>query len=194
MKCTDRPGHPGSERLFAALARRAPGDVILQGEGRAWCAAELLAAVDGLASALRGTRVLAVLADNGPEWVVAELAALRSGIVHLPLPGFFSPAQLAHALERSGTDAVLTDQPARFAELEAGFVRTGAWQGLTRMERSVRSVELPVTTAKISFTSGSTGSPKGACLGAAGLLYTAAAVADRLRDLPIGRHLCCRDW
>ncbi|MBK7081278.1 MAG: AMP-binding protein [Betaproteobacteria bacterium] len=189
MKRTDRPGHPGSEMLFAALARRAPGDVILQGEGRAWRAAELCAAVDGLASALCGTRVLAVLADNGPAWVIAELAALRSGIVHLPLPGFFSPAQLAHALERTGTDAVLTDQPARVAELGAGFVRTGAWQGLTRMERSVPPVELPIATARISFTSGSTGAPKGVCLGAAGLIDTAAAVADRLRDLPIERHL-----
>jgi long-chain acyl-CoA synthetase len=175
--------------LFATLAERAPDEVVLQGATKTWCAAELRSEVEDLAAWLAGTRVLAVLADNGPAWVIADLAALRAGAVHLPLPGFFSQPQLAHALEQSAADTLLTDQPARIAELDLGFVTNGEWNGLTRMQRSVPAVFLPTGTAKISFTSGSTGAPKGVCLGAAGLMATARALVDRLANLPIDRHL-----
>jgi long-chain acyl-CoA synthetase len=175
--------------LFAALAARAPDEVVLQGTTQTWRAAELLSAIELLAGRLAASRVLAVLADNGPAWVIADLAALRAGIVHLPLPDFFSQAQLAHALEQSGADTLLTDQPARIAKLDLGFAIGGEWHGLVWMQRSAVSVSLPTATAKVSFTSGSTGAPKGACLSAAGLLDTARAVASRLADLPIRRHL-----
>lgn len=175
--------------LFATLAERAPDEVVLQGATKTWCTAELRSEVEDLAAWLAGTRVLAVLSDNGPAWVIADLAALRAGTVHLPLPGFFSQPQLAHALEQSAADTLLTDQPARIAELDLGFVSNGEWNGLTRMQRSVPAVFLPAGTAKISFTSGSTGAPKGVCLGAAGLMATARALVDRLADLPIRTHL-----
>jgi len=50
----------------------------------------LLREVDQLAARLRrqGGRVLALLADNGPNGVAADLAALKAGVTHLPLPGF----------------------------------------------------------------------------------------------------------
>lgn len=175
--------------LFEALARRAPGDPVLIGERRAWDGAAVLAEVASLATVLAHTRVLAVLADNGPAWAIADLAALRAACVHLPLPSFFSAAQLVHALDTAGADTLLTDQPARIAELVSAFGVEGQWHGLTLMRRKIARVSLPAGTAKISFTSGSTGSPKGVCLSADGLFDTAAAVADRLSDLPIARHL-----
>jgi len=176
-------------RLFAALSARPPEAVVVRGDSEIWQAAQLLDAVDSLASGLAGTRVLAVLADNGPAWVIADLATLRAGIVHLPLPGFFSQSQLAHALTQTGADTVLTDQPARIVDLGLGFAVIGQANGLMRMWRSTAERPLPPTTAKISFTSGSTGAPRGVCLSAAGLLDTAVAVAGRLADLAIGRHL-----
>ncbi len=156
--------------------------------------AELLQAVDTLATRLLGhaCQVLAVLADNGPDWVVADLAALRVGLVHLPLPGFFTSEQMVHALETSGADSVLTDDPARIAELGLGFAQIGTWNELVllRRERGSAPVPLPTGTAKISFTSGSTGQPKGVCLSAAGLMDTALSVARALEDVPVRRHLC----
>lgn len=93
------------------LANRTDDSVIFQGSERTWHAAAVRQEVDQLTGRLAGTRVLAVLADNSPAWAIADFAALQSGVVHLPLPAFFSPAQMRHALEQTAADTVLTDQP-----------------------------------------------------------------------------------
>lgn len=178
-----------SERLFSALAARAPDAVVLRGATQTWHAAAVLASVAALAERLSACRVLGVLANNSPSWVMADLAALGTATVHLPLPAFFSPSQIAHVLEQTGADALLTDQPERISALKLGFAATGEWGGLVWMQRVSTAVRLPAGTAKISFTSGSTGTPKGACLTAAGLMATASSLTSRLADLPISRHL-----
>ena len=175
--------------VIDALAARGANEICFHGAAKHWTVSEALDAMETLASRLAPCRVLAVLADNGPPWVIADLAALKAGVTHLPLPPFFSASQIAHALDESGADLVLTDQPERIEALDLGFVRDGAWNGLLLLRRPARRAGLPAGTAKLSFTSGSTGTPKGVCLGAGGLFDTARAVCSRLDDLPIDRHL-----
>lgn len=179
-----------TEALFSALSVRHPDSVVFHGASFAWRARDVADELESLAQRLTKTRVLAILADNSPDWAMADLAALRTGTPVLPLPPFFTPAQLAHALEQTGADTVLTDQPERILALGLGFAAGEQRRGLTWLRRSVEPVELPAGTAKISFTSGSTGAPKGVCLSAEGLLDTARALQSRLADLPIERHLC----
>jgi long-subunit acyl-CoA synthetase (AMP-forming) len=178
-----------STTLFELLAARKAGVPILHGDTRSWDAPGILQEIEALARHLANTRVLAVLADNGPAWVMADLAAVKAGTVHLPLPAFFSRAQLLHALNATGADAVLTDQPELIANLDFGFIREIDWNGLGLMKRKARPAQLPPGTAKVSFTSGSTSTPKGVCLEMAGLLETAAALATCLAGLPVERHL-----
>lgn len=175
--------------IFEALAARPHDDIVLRGDEVSLNAPALLEAVCDLADRLAGSRVLAVLADNGPAWVMADLAAMRGGWVHLPLPGFFGPPQLVHALQSAAADMLLTDQPERATALGLGFEPVGQWQGLFLLRRKTTAVRLPAGTAKVTFTSGSTGAPKGVCLSAAGLLATARGVMARLADLSIERHL-----
>jgi len=82
----------------------------LEGNGVCWSRAQLDAAAALLAAQLqaRGSWVLATLLDNSPAWVVADLAASLAGVVHVPLPVFFSAQQIAHALQAAGVDTVLT--------------------------------------------------------------------------------------
>jgi len=175
--------------VLEALQARTPESLVLIGRDRSWTAAEVLAEARMLAERLAPGRVVGVLADNGPAWVVADLACQLADAVHLPLPEFFSDEQLRHVLEQSGTDTVITDHPERIGALDLGFSLVGRWLGLQWLRRVADPVALPAGTAKISFTSGSTGTPKGVCLGLAGLHDTAQALCDRLGGLPLERHL-----
>lgn len=153
----------------------------------------LQAQVQALAASLQAAqvRVLATLMDNSPAWAVADLAAAQAGMVHLPLPLFFTPAQIGHALQAAGADAVLAPpeaaarwpgaplQPCRIAGHELVLLRTG-----------LPPVPMPAGTCKITFTSGSTGTPKGVCLGAAGMQAVVDGLVQAMAPLKIRRHLC----
>ncbi|MBX3608025.1 MAG: AMP-binding protein [Piscinibacter sp.] len=170
----------------------AAGAGALETADRTWTYAELLAEVDALSARLRErrVRVLATLLDNGAPWVVAELAAAAAGAVHLPLPGFFTPAQWAHALRQAGVDTLLAEPAAApaFAPAAAETCpvadRALAWIALP-----ASAVALPAGTTRLTFTSGTTGTPKGVCLGDGAVGRVAAGLAEATRPLGITRHL-----
>lgn len=175
--------------LFEALERYPVGATVFSSDTETWNAVRVQAEIATATERLAGVRVLAILADNSPDWAVADLAALRSGVAVLPLPTFFTESQLAHALEQTRANTVLTDQPQRILAATPGFHIVATQRGLYWMRRDIDAAELPVGTAKISFTSGSTGAPKGVCLSAEGLIDTAQALNSRLGPLGITRHL-----
>jgi long-subunit acyl-CoA synthetase (AMP-forming) len=146
------------------------------------------ARIDRLAEAFvaQRLRVLGLLADNGEDWAVADLAAEAAGIVLVPLPAFFTRAQLAHAVSSTGMDGLYC--AAEEAALALGFRPGGLPMPLHRRESA--PVPLPRGTAKITFTSGTTGAPKGVCLSAAGQREVALALAEATRSLGIEHHLC----
>ena len=69
-----------------------------------WTGADLAARVRQYADVLarEDALVIASRLDNGPEWIALDLAIRLLDRVHVPLPTFFSPAQVAHALADSG--------------------------------------------------------------------------------------------
>jgi long-subunit acyl-CoA synthetase (AMP-forming) len=142
-----------------------------------------------LAAAIRaagGTRV-ALFARNGTPWVTADIACQVAATPLLPVPGFFTPAQSAHALARSGVDLVLCDHHAArdqrqlFEALGKRIGPHGESCGLRVLRLAAEGADgaaaLPEGTGKITYTSGSTGAPRGVCLGTAQLLRQAHALA-----------------
>ena len=159
---------------------------------RAWSAAQLDGAVAaaGKALALAGARVLATVLDNGPAFVALDEAALQRGIVHVPLPQFFTAAQMQHALQAAGVDTLLVARPLAAAWPEWRWWPVDvAGEPLMHARLPAAPVAMPAYTAKITFTSGTTGTPKGVCLRADTLQLVARGLAEAMAPLQIERHL-----
>jgi long-chain acyl-CoA synthetase len=158
-------------------------------------ACETLRQVEWVAYELmrQSVRVLAIAADNSPDWVSLDLAAQIARVAVVPLPPFFTSDQIAHVLADSGVDAIAADEagasslrslPTRFAaELTSTLT-------LLQLGTGHEARSLPAGTAKISYTSGTTGAPKGACLTQDAMDRVAASLGLATSILGIERHLC----
>ena len=74
---------------------------------------ELAARVAGMAEELHDLpQVIGLLGGNGTDWAVAQLAAWAAGKTVVPLPTFFSLAQLAHVLRDAGIAHVIATRDA----------------------------------------------------------------------------------
>jgi len=159
---------------------------------RCWDAAELDGAVLAAAGALReaGARVLATVLDNTPAFIVLDEALRHCGCVHVPLPMFFTPAQMRHALQAAGVDTLVTTAAlaARWPGLPWASLSV-AGEALMQARLRADPVTLPPGTAKITFTSGTTGAPKGVCLSGDAMGRVSCALVDAMAPLDITRHL-----
>lgn len=185
--------------LLQAIDRHAqvlPEAVALQGAGRALTYAMLAEELRHQAQALKtsGVRRLGLLADNGLDWALADLAALSAGIAIVPLPLFFSAQQLRHAVRDSGLDALLTDDPDSIAELLGEACKRGDFashSGLALLHISAPAeAALPAHTTKITYTSGTTGHPKGVCLSLSTIERVAQSLCTASQANPADRHVC----
>ena len=148
--------------------------IITSSRGSMTCAG-LVAEVAFLAAELSGDdRPVGVLLDNGPDWVVADLALIASGRPSVPIPPFFTREQTAHALADAG--AGLTISP-------------GLDHGVRLDPTSLPPRPLHPGTAKITYTSGSTGAPKGVCLSLDQMEAVAGSLVAVLGREKAGVHL-----
>ena len=185
---------PGALRSWAKTRPGAPaltcGDAELdyrELERTVGAACRLLAG----AGVAPGQRVV-IAGHNSIEWVVAFLACLRVGAVAVPLNIRLSPLELRRQLEVCDPALILAGEalvPAIERALPGGAPRLFA---LERRADSARSFwrlpadEVPYPSpraaapALISFTSGSTGAPRGALISHRALVRSASSFVPRL--------------
>jgi long-subunit acyl-CoA synthetase (AMP-forming) len=180
---------------MSALPPAGESPVLFDGQ-HSWHAVALAEAVAHAAARLQaqGSRVLATVLDNTPAFVVLDEAAAAASLVHVPLPPFFTPAQMQHALQAAGVDTLIVAAPLAAAWPGLPWSSTTlAGEALMQARLPARALmpplPLPPGTAKITFTSGTTGAPKGVCLSAAAMHSVAAGLVQALAPLGITRHL-----
>ncbi|KDD25568.1 AMP-binding protein [Bordetella bronchiseptica] len=166
----------------------------LRGLAGTWTYGELSGHVQAWTRTLaaHSPRVVATLLDNGPQWIALDLACMSLGVAHLPLPLFFTPGQRLAALQAAGADFLICPAAALPVLLplpEAGPSRALP-ADLVLQPLRIPPADLPAGTAKITFTSGSTGQPKGVCMSGAQMLAVGSGLARATQRLHIGVHLC----
>lgn len=168
---------------------------VVRGETVQWSRTDLEQHVDRYAAVIGasglGFAPIGLLADNTPHWIAADLAAQVAGTTLVPLPGFFSVPQLAHAVEAARMQSLFCADAARAREL--GFAeRIGDASGLSlfaRHERTRTAAGAGGSARKITFTSGTTAAPRGVRLTADVQVATAGALAQRIAAIGVENHL-----
>jgi long-chain acyl-CoA synthetase len=193
-------------KLWSALRRHADekGDkpAILRYNGTlatAYTWSELREAVEALAQRLRTDSIgtLAIHSGNSAQWILVDIACDIAGVTLLPLPNFFSAGQLQHALETVTVDALLSDDLAKLnCPAVSMLSKCGQVAGLDYLMPEINSMGafsspvIPYLTHKITFTSGSTGQPKGVCLSQFHMETVCDSLLEVTSSCDVARHLC----
>ncbi|MGD8914726.1 MAG: AMP-binding protein [Candidatus Thiodiazotropha sp.] len=162
-------------KLFDRLTQHAvqkPCATAIEGKGIQLNYADLQAALQVVIPQLQALRVdvLALDLDNSPAWALIDLASMACGITLVPLPPFFSAAQLQHALSQAGVKLVISDNPQRLRQrlqglalVEQDHLQVGNLS-LSCLATGLPAQALLPGVVKITYTSGTTAEPKGVML------------------------------
>jgi fatty-acyl-CoA synthase len=165
---------------------------------RRWTYRELLAEAERTAAALLarfvpGERV-AIWANNLPEWVLLEYGAALAGITIVTVNPALRVGELRHVLANSGAQGLFmlpgyrgTDMQATLAGIRDELPQLREVLLLTEWDEFLASGRPgtalpgagPDDPAQIQYTSGTTGTPKGAVLRHGGITDNAALYAQR---------------
>ncbi len=168
--------------ILKALAESEPSKIIVNDGATTLTASSLNQQISIMANWLNKQQLssVALLADNNLLWLIVDLACLKLNLVLIPVPAFFSAEQQKHVLNDSGAELLLTDG----TEQTSGIVNFNA----KRLKAT--SVPLPKNCAKITYTSGTTGNPKGVCLSLEQMEAVASSIADVAKEAGVNTHLC----
>jgi long-subunit acyl-CoA synthetase (AMP-forming) len=185
--------------ILATLAQHAvtrPKACALRSHSCQFSYSVLSSSVESVHARLRKTplRRVGLYVNNSPAWAVLDFALQSLGATCIPLPGFFSNGQLLNAVRDAGIDTLITDTPQRLMSLFPNAplhpLPSTAMASMWSVTLPARELpQLPADTAKITYTSGTTGDPKGVCLTQHTLDTVAQSLVERLQVTPQERHL-----
>lgn len=140
------------------------------------------------------SKTVAIDLENDQAWAVLDLSMLPHKTVTLPIPPFFSDTQIQHAIQDASAGTVITDKPERYQSILGDKVKqtvniniVGQTLKLLTIEHATKT--LPAGTAKVTYTSGTTGTPKGVCLSCQSMTAVAQSIAKATQLATDNRHV-----
>lgn len=184
---------------FATIAQRFPQRIAIAAVDGAVSFAQLerasrRVAQDLLDHGIGAEQVVAILAEDAVNTIVAVLGILRAGAVLLPLDRLAPPQRLETIVARARPAAFIATTPASRGALQPLAAATAAplldCDGGAPAQRELPPVAIhPQQAAYVLYTSGSTGEPKGIAVPHAALANHMAWIVDALRIGPQDRVL-----
>jgi long-chain acyl-CoA synthetase len=164
-----------------------------------FCNSDLVRLVGKTACELRklfpAGNVIALLLPNCPAWVIADLAIQSAGMICIPIPNFFTETQISqtfksgkvagfiHSLEQGNWSFAKNAVQPSF-NLEEFGIQISVFQ-----KPGTTSIKSSKHVGKLTFTSGSTGAPKGVMVSLIDQYDVAETLSTALARLRIKRHL-----
>jgi len=156
--------------ILQKIQNHNPDDLALIGEIQSFTYGDLKQEITIREKQLSPVAVLGLLLDNGCDWVLWDLAAVQAGITCVPIPPFFTQEQIRNVIQSAGISHVISAD---------GMNTTGASAANGIHDK----------TAKVTFTSGTTGDPKGVCLSQGGMEQVALSLVAVLGTEMAQRHV-----
>jgi len=193
------------DQLFKTLAKRAQQfphqDALISSDGNrqnTFSNQQLLDDISRLGAFFEkdGVQCIALFMDNCAQWIICDLAAAKLGITLVPIPLFFTESQVEHLVSTTGIDAIIT-QP-----LISGVLRSNSALNIedtgshfpienTLMLRVATNKKVTLANSiKVTYTSGTTGEPKGVCLSAENIAAVCQGIELTMNSMETTKHLC----
>ena len=196
-------------QLLAAIhshAKANPKYIAIQGsrEKDLISYAELSTSIEYISDFLkiRDASRVAIWMDNTPAVLMVDLACVKNKLLTVPVPLFFTPQQISHSLHQAGIDTLISGMGDtqtqgllkglgvaydKLSDLTLGDECLNAYRLVMKGER----LALPADEIqKVTYTSGSTGDPKGVCLTQKAIETVVLSLLKATDAQATDRHLC----
>jgi len=177
-------------KMLTNIANQDPNKIAIETQHHKYSYGLLYEHVTSLVEWINNDNIksLVLNCDNTFDWIVVDLACQEAAVICIPVPLYYTQNQFQKLISSVQPDVVLSD---RYLPNNIGDIGDKS-HGLSLIIYHIKhpsEIEAPESTSKITYTSGSTGEPKGVCLSTENQLQVAQSLIDVI-GLSNPKHLC----